>query len=254
MATWNDLGTELDAWSAEARTATIWWRDDDAALPHRNLDRLLETAKRAGACIHMAAIPALLTQEVVELFRANDHVRILQHGYAHTNHASKGEGAWELGTHRPMETLFGELKIGFDKLARAFGAMFIPVMTPPWTQIAPEVTALLPEAGYMGLSLVQTRKTKYAAPGLVEANTRCDPIKWQGGAHFTGTERALDDFVSHLRGRRTGTGDFDEPTGLLTHHIDHDEAIWRFIEELTSILNAHPATRWITFDELFDDV
>lgn len=152
-----------------------------------------------------------------------------------------------------MEVLFGELKLGFDKLKAAFGDQFIPVMAPPWTRIAPEVTERLADAGYKGLSLVPTRKAKYAAPGLLEANTRCDPIKWKGGARFTGTERALDDVVGHLRDRRAGVADAEEPTGFLTHHIDHDEEIWGFVEELAPILNAHPATRWITFDELFEE-
>lgn len=253
MATWADLQTELDAWSAEGREATIWWRDDDACLPHPKLNRLLETAKRAGAYIHMATIPAWLTQEVVDLFKANDHVRVIQHGFRHMDHAPKGAGSWELGTHRPIDVVLAEMRLGFDKLKAAFGSRFIPVMAPPWTRIAPEVTARLADAGYKGLSLVPTRKAKYAAPGLLEANTRCDPIKWKGGARFAGTERALDDLVSHLQNRRTTDGDSEEPTGLLTHHIDHDEDIWDFVEEVSQRLNDHPATRWITFDELFEE-
>jgi hypothetical protein len=140
-----------------------------------------------------------------------------------------------------------------DKLDAVFGKQFDPVMAPPWTRIAPEVTARLAEVGYKGLSLVATRKAKFAAPGLLEVNARCEPIKWKGGARFTGTERALDDVVSHLRDRRTGAEDPEEPTGLLTHHIDHDEHIWGFVDELTIALNAHPATRWVTFDELLEE-
>lgn len=253
MATWNDLRSELDQWGAEGREATIWWRDDDACLPHRNLNRLLETAKTAEAPIHMATIPAWLTQEVVDLFQANDHVRVMQHGFAHMNHASKGQGAWELGTHRPIETVLTEMRGGLEKLDAVFGKQFDPVMAPPWTRIAPEVTARLAEVGFKGLSLVATRKAKFAAPGLLEVNARCEPIKWKGGARFTGTERALDDVVSHLRDRRTGAEDPEEPTGLLTHHIDHDAHIWGFVEELSAALNAHPATRWVTFDELLEE-
>ncbi len=253
MATWNDLQAELDRWSAEGREATIWWRDDDACLPHPNLGRLLNTAARADAPIHMATIPAWLTQEVVDLFQATPHVRVVQHGFAHMNHAAKGQGAWELGTHRPIDAVLAEMRLGLDKLAGVFGSQFIPVMAPPWTRIAPEVTARLAEVGFKGLSLVATRKAKYAAPGLLEVNARCEPIKWKGGARFTGTERALDDVVSHLRDRRTAAEDPEEPTGLLTHHIDHDEHIWGFVDELTVALNAHPATRWVTFDELFEE-
>ena len=110
MATWADLQSELDAWSEEGREATIWWRDDDACLPHPHLNRLLETAKRAGAFIHMATIPAWLTQEVVDLFKGNEHVRVIQHGFRHMDHAPKGAGSWELGTHRPIDVVLAEMR------------------------------------------------------------------------------------------------------------------------------------------------
>ena len=29
-AAWESLTRELDLWAAETRTATFWWRDDDA--------------------------------------------------------------------------------------------------------------------------------------------------------------------------------------------------------------------------------
>ena len=253
MATWTDLHTELDAWANAGLTASVWWRDDDAGMPHENLERLLDTAEAANAPIHMATIPAELSDEVQALFAAKSHVHVFQHGYSHTDYAPKGEGSWELGTHRPMEVVMEEQSRGLEILRDAFGGQFTPVQTPPWTRIAPEVIAHLPEIGFLGLSMVFPREKKYAAPGLLVANTRCDPIKWKGGAHFAGTERALDDVVSHLQGRRSGALDAGEPTGLLTHHKDHDEDIWGFVEELSIRLNAHPATRWVTFKELLEE-
>lgn len=252
MASWHDLEGELDAWHNAQCEASIWWRDDDAHRPDPNLDRLLATALQVNAPLHMATIPAKLTDGVIAQLKSVPHVKIVQHGYSHTDYAPKGQGSWELGLHRPIEITLAEQKRGLDQLSEAFGDQFIPVQTPPWTRIAPEIIARLPELGFKGLSMVMPRNAKYAAPGLLEANTRCDPIKWKGGAHFAGTERALDDVVSHLHGRRTGTLDPDEPTGLLTHHLDHDEEIWGFVETLTQHLNAHPATRWITFDELLE--
>lgn len=252
MASWDDLEGELDCWQQAGAQATVWWRDDDAGKPHENLARLLDTAERAGAPIHMATIPADLTEEVETLFKSKPHVHVLQHGFAHVDHAPKGEGSWELGLHRPIVETLAEQRKGLELLDEVFGNQFCPVQTPPWTRIAPEVAARLPDVGFKGLSMVFPRKKKYAAPGLLEANTRCDPIKWKGGPRFAGTERALDDVVSHLQGRRAGSLDPEEPTGLLTHHRDHDEEIWTFVEELTARLNAHVATRWITFRELLD--
>ncbi|MGI9370937.1 MAG: polysaccharide deacetylase family protein [Hyphomicrobiales bacterium] len=253
MATWTDLHTELDAWAKAGLSASVWWRDDDAGMPHPNLERLLDTAEAANAPIHMATIPAELSDEVQALFAQKPHVHVLQHGYSHTDYAPKGKGSWELGTHRPMDVVLEEQSRGIKILRAAFGDQFSPVQTPPWTRIAPEVLVRLPEIGFLGLSMVFPREQKYAVPGLLEANTRCDPIKWKGGAHFAGTERALDDVVTHLQGRRTGMLDAGEPTGLLTHHKDHDEDIWGFVEELSTHLNAHPATHWVTFKDLLED-
>ncbi len=252
MASWDDLQRELDAWATDGATATIWWRDDDAGRPHQKLNRLLDAAEQADAPIHMATVPAHLTDEVADLFKSKSHVWVLQHGFAHVDHAPKGEGSWELGLHRPIDVVLSEQRKGLETLEAAFGHQFVPVQTPPWTRIAPEVVDQLAGIGFKGLSMVFPRNNKFAAPGLLEANTRCDPIKWKGGAHFAGTERALDDVVSHLQGRRDGTLDADEPTGLLTHHLDHDEDIWKFVEDLTLRLNAHDATRWVTFNELLE--
>ena len=37
-AEWGDLARELDAWAADGRRATLWWRDDDAAHAGPELD------------------------------------------------------------------------------------------------------------------------------------------------------------------------------------------------------------------------
>ena len=34
-AGWPDLTAELDRWGEAGRTATLWWRDDDATAPSR---------------------------------------------------------------------------------------------------------------------------------------------------------------------------------------------------------------------------
>src|SRR5216684_8019215 len=54
-ADWLDLERELDAWRAAGRSATLWWRDDDAVRPTPALDRLLAIA--AGVPLALAVIP-----------------------------------------------------------------------------------------------------------------------------------------------------------------------------------------------------
>ncbi|MGI9481233.1 MAG: polysaccharide deacetylase family protein, partial [Hyphomicrobiales bacterium] len=154
MASWDDLERELDRWEEAGATASVWWRDDDAGKPHPNLNRLLDTAEKSGAPIHMATIPAELTDEVAALFKSKSHVHVLQHGYAHVDHAPKGQGSWELGLHRPIDETLAEQRKGLEILADAFPEQFTPVQTPPWTRIAPEVTERLADIGFCGLSMV----------------------------------------------------------------------------------------------------
>ncbi|MEK9660397.1 MAG: hypothetical protein VW644_01455, partial [Alphaproteobacteria bacterium] len=40
-APWDALAAELDVWAAAGRTATLWWRDDDADAASPALERLL---------------------------------------------------------------------------------------------------------------------------------------------------------------------------------------------------------------------
>ena len=62
---------------------------------------------------------------------------------------------------------------------------------------------------------------------------------------------ALGMAVTHLGSRRQGLVDADEPTGLLTHHLDHDATTWEFIENLLAIVTEHPAARWLGAREAF---
>jgi len=58
------------------------------------------------------------------------------------------------------------------------------------------------------------------------------------------SEAAIGQVVAHLRDRRQGRVDADEPTGILTHHAVHDSETWRFLEGLADRLALHPAASW----------
>jgi len=78
-----------------------------------------------------------------------------------------------------------------------------------------------------------------------------DIIDWNGSRGFIGEHAALDQFVRHLAARRRGEVDADEPTGLMTHHLYHDEGCWCFVGEVLRRTRSHPAARWLNGREAF---
>ncbi|HXH03102.1 MAG TPA: polysaccharide deacetylase family protein [Candidatus Competibacteraceae bacterium] len=249
MSTWDGLRRELDAWGESDRCATLWWRDDDAQAPSPALGRLLALHRDFAVPLALAVIPAALDPALT--LSLDPDCSVLQHGYAHTNHASSGEKKCELGAHRPLETVLAELMAGRRILERGFPERWLPVLVPPWNRLAAELPARLPGIGLHGLSSHTPRRAREPFPGLIQANTHVDPVDWRGQGGFVGTEAALAQAVLHLRRRRLGEVDGAEPTGLLSHHLVHDAATWAFLERFLAVTTAHPATCWLAPAQVF---
>ena len=103
---WTVLETELDRWTDEDRTATLWWRDDDATAETPALHRLLRLAEETPLAI--AAVPAPTKPSLRNATAQLKNIRILQHGFSHTNHDPKGEKKSEFGPHRVLEVMAAE--------------------------------------------------------------------------------------------------------------------------------------------------
>jgi hypothetical protein len=72
------------------------------------------------------------------------------------------------------------------------------------------------------------------ASALVYADLRylpaeIDVLRWKGGSRFKGAGRVMSALHRALVRRRQAR-EFALPIGLLTHHLDHDEAAWRFLD------------------------
>ena len=252
MTDWVHLTRELDAWAAAERTATIWWRDDDAVEPSPDLERLLTLAADFGVPIAIAVIPAHASAALAYRLEAvQPRPTPMQHGLAHANHAPPGGKKWELGSHRPLHQVTEDLARGRDRMTELFGADWTATIVPPWNRIAPEVVAALPGLGIRGLSTYGARKGAAAAPGVVQVNCHVDIMRWSAPRGFAGREVALGLLIDHLAARRSGAADEREPTGLLTHHLQHDEAAWSFLADLLPRLTAHPAVRFVSADAAF---
>ena len=135
MDSWQLLTKELDAWQAQGAIADLWWRDDDAVATGSKLDQLFSTTETTG--LLLAVIPLGAEVNLADAVKASPHVKVAQHGYAHINHAEKGQGqgAWELGLHRGEQVVLDELDHGCMRLEDLFKDHFIPVIVPPWNHI-----------------------------------------------------------------------------------------------------------------------
>ena len=243
----NALHRELDCW--EDGAAHLWWRDDDAHAPSRELDHLLALAARFETPLGIAVIPHTMHRALAKHLR-RDSLAVLQHGYAHINHARAFEKKIELGGARSDDEVCGELADGMRKLADAFGETFLPVLTPPWNRIAPHLLAPIAQLGYVGVSTFAARNTRHTAT-LRIVNTHVDIIDWRRNKQFIGASQTIAQLTAHLRARRCGQCDAHEPTGLLTHHLVHDAACLEFLPALLAALSRHPAVQWLSAPAAF---
>lgn len=253
MSDWAALRAELDRWQAAGRTATFWWRDDDAGPALPALDRLLVCAATHRVPIGLAVIPTRLDDLAVRRIGAEPLATPLLHGLAHRNHAAAGEKKSEFPLSRAADAMLGDLGYGLHLLRAAFGGRALPILVPPWNRIAPALVPSLPSIGLRGLSRYLAREAVLAAPGLTQVNGHVDLIDWHGTRGFVGEGPALGLIVRHLEARRTGTADPDEPTGLLSHHLVHDAPCWSFLDRLLPTLMRHPAVRIHAPPELFPE-
>ena len=245
---WSDLRAELDAWHVAGRTASLWWRDDDATAPTPALDRLAGLAREHAVTVGLAVIPAL-AQHRLGPWLGSERVEVLQHGWTHGNHAAHGQKKAELGAHRAPGMVVAELSKGFVTLRVLAGTRFVPVLVPPWNRIDEAVTSTLANVGFRGLSTFGPRRAADAAPGIGQTNCHVDVVDWRGGRGFVGRDRAIAAVVAHLAARRERWADPVEPTGLLTHHAVHEESTWTFIDRFMAVTGRHPAVRWLAPSE-----
>lgn len=249
MSAWDALTRELDHWGQAGKSADFWWRDDDAHQPSPALDRLAAAAQ--GAPIGLAVVPAKLLDNLSQVIDKYGNIAVLQHGYSHQNYANPSDAKIELGPQRPLAHTLGDLATGWARLEAVFGPRALPVLVPPWNRLAPGLVPLLPEIGYRGLSAYGARGRPEPVPNLAQVNTHVDIVDWHGSRGFLGDDAVLGRAVDFLARRRTGQIDTDEPTGILSHHLVHDDSCWVFLERFAALIETHGAARWRHPADLF---
>jgi hypothetical protein len=243
MTSWRELEASLDAIAERGTAIRLWWRDDDAGRDQPALERLLELAERRQLPVALAVVPLWLEPQVQALIAASSRATVLQHGFAHVNHAPEGAKPIELGA-RDLSIITAELERGRSALIDAFGATFLAVLVPPWNRFDPKLIERLSVSGFSGLSTFGRRSAAEAAPSLLQVNAHLDPVDWRGSRLFVGEAAALARLVELL--------DPDEPIGILSHHLVMDEAGWRFLDRLLGVLAGHPGARLCAAGELFE--
>ncbi|TXI07550.1 MAG: polysaccharide deacetylase [Rhizobium sp.] len=236
-AEWQPLRDELRRWNDAGRTAKLWFRDDDAIEPTPALDRLLSLANRFDVPIALAIIPGPTGEALAERLAHETGVTATVHGWTHRNYAPDDTKKQELGLHRPQDVVLDELHRGFDKLKTLYPRQFVPLLVPPWNRID---DALLPHLASFGYRAVSVFGLAKEAP-IELVNTHVDIMRWHGVRGGLPHGEIIEHLVEEFRNRFDGN---DEPIGLMTHHLVHDDLAWNFIETLFEETAGHAAIEW----------
>ena len=237
-AIWKPLRAELDRWADAGRSASLWFRDDDAIKPTPALARLLDLTRRHAVPLTLAVIPAPSGEALASCLAKESHVAVAVHGWTHTNYADDLSKKQELGQDRPEGVVLDELGQGFRKLEALYPSRFVPMLVPPWNRIAGPLLPHLKGFGYRAVSVYGPAKANSPIP-LV--NTHVDIMDWQGTRGGRPHGELVGLLVAELQDRFLGDA---EPIGILTHHLVHDENAWSFIDRLLQETSGHPAIRW----------
>lgn len=243
--TWQPLRDGLQRMAGAGRRATFWLRDDDAIEPTPALERLLDLTRRASVPLSLAVIPAFTGEPLADRLGDERHAAVTVHGWSHENHAGDRGKKRELGPDRPGTVVLQELHAGFDKLQRLYPARLDPVLVPPWNRID---KALLPQLPPLGFRAVSVYGSADASAPIRMINTHVDIMDWTTRrCRPHGELVAL--LVAELEARIDGS---DEPIGLLTHHLVHDDACWNFMARLFEATAEGGAVGWHPLRDLLD--
>lgn len=234
------IGPELARWKARGQAPLLWWRDDDARRPTTALDRLLALSERFGAPITVAAVPDGDIGALASACRAIGGVELAIHGFRHENRAPPGRPSGEINDLDRLADVVLELGTALDVFRRA--GVRASLFVPPWNDAHPTLKTALSLRGLELSCYGELRNGDEPA----RLDTHLDVMRWKPEPRFRGAARFLLRARRQLVERRLKML-WDEPIGLLTHHLDHDEGAWRFLEAFLPVMT--PVDRRSVMDE-----
>ncbi|MEO0390766.1 MAG: polysaccharide deacetylase family protein [Pseudomonadota bacterium] len=213
--------------AAITQDTQFWWRDDDAVADTPQLNRLIDLSQSTRCAVHLAVIPGHLHGSLPPRVAAQPGVIPLVHGWAHKDTSAPNAKTSEFVTARPEA--ISQLSEGLKVLEAAFSGRLMRVFVPPWNRISDDIAHQLAALGYAALSTFGPRD-RQADVGITRINTHIDPIDWRGTRGLTDPQMLIDQAAAQLRAYP------NEPIGLLTHHLVHDDAIWDMSERVLHTL------------------
>ncbi len=240
------LVTTLDECAKLGLTADLWLRDDDAVEPTPALESLLDLCGGFSVPVTLAVIPEKTTNRLARHLDKSGIAEVAVHGWSHRNYADAGEKKQELGRHRDLSVVLEELRSGLEKLRDLHGERLAPMLVPPWNRIDSGVVKGLSALGYRAFSVFGPEKES----ALSCINTHVDVIDWHGSRGC----RDEDLLFAEIAARIAKTVKSGGATGILTHHLVHDEKVQRFLKRLFEVTTAYPATRWRSSKSLMQEI
>ncbi len=189
----------------------------------------------------LAVVPSGRVTALADRIRATPGVSVAQHGTDHVNRRPAGQSPNEYPP--DMSAVEVGAAIAFARQRMAAAGMAPLAYVPPWNQVDRTLLEALRGVGYRTYSAAADHQ---AAADLIQIGAQLDIMRWgQGRPRFLGEARILDRLRRRLRTARR-SAQFHHPVGLLTHHLAHDAAAWRFLE--TFLVFADDAFQWIALE------
>jgi peptidoglycan/xylan/chitin deacetylase (PgdA/CDA1 family) len=223
--------------ATDNRSVFLWWRDDDAGCYSASFEHLLALATELDFPLCLAVVPAWLDEPTRKRVVETPSVRVLQHGWAHVDHADTEQKSIELGGCVDSETCLANLDRGRNDLSVAFRDRSLPVLVPPWNRIADRVLGRLPEKGFAAVSTFGEDNRGYKH-GLVHVNTHVDVIDWHDGRRM----KPLSELVAQVEVLMTNPA--LNVLGILSHHREMSLYDMSRLGQLLRQITALPGCRW----------
>ncbi len=238
------LWLELRTWRRAGHRPRLWWRDDGARTVTPALERLLSLSWQAGVPVNIAVDPWCDGLTLSDRLNPAALASVLQLGGGIHHAPPDPDGR--------VENLAQKLRASaqvYDAFVGYVPVYVVPVEVPEalcWIQIPPNVTSAAALNGLAGLSGFGMLSASISVP-RIDTHVRLAAGENAG----TLNRRQLAARVAHALRHRRLRMLWDEPLGLLTHHLDHDRQAWDSLAWLLMHSPLADEADWLSASELF---